>query len=476
MANPISFEICTNNDQQIHSSQQSQEASSQVETDQKTVDDENQHPNLIKAQLKRVTQGDIKGILHVKIDTEKLNEVLEGLKKSFKAKLILDVGFFIYFLSTFIYSIVRFAIKQDPLSYNIVCNVITFIGLAIGSCTLAHTLYKHYTKEHHRMIRVQPQDSVDEDFDTDTLKELAIDILKESFIYPGVICSLYGFVNEKSWRFDDAVGGLHFFMFLFSLWYDALYTKLKYIWAMQKNITSLWYESDDNRKTRAMKCCLSSLLFTSHVCLFVIMHWIMLAIIGVRIYVDNFSIEIDQGNRSETSGYQVSSYRINVGNFSTDYQGNRSETGGYEVASYTGYMIACGVYLPVASVIVFIILSRAWFSDEIDSTCEQIFYFLVDPVAYIAAIFLMVPFIAFCVGIYLPDYDSSEFEVDANARNAAEILGLAFIVTFLLFNIKAAVIFAIIIIVIVSIVLLIIKEVSKILFRILFTSEDDNDS
>ena len=60
----------------------------------------------------------------------------------------------------------------------------------------------------------------------------------------------------------------------------------------------------------------------------------------------------------------------------------------------------------------------------------------------------MVPFIAFCVGIYLPDYDSSKFEVDANARDAAGILGVTFISTFLLFNIKATVIFAIIIIVI----------------------------
>ena len=47
-----------------------------------------------------------------------INKVLEVFKKSFKTKLILDVGLFIYFLGT-IYSIVRFAIKQDPLVYTI---------------------------------------------------------------------------------------------------------------------------------------------------------------------------------------------------------------------------------------------------------------------------------------------------------------------------------------------------------------------
>ena len=57
---------------------------------------------------------------------------------------------------------------------------------------------------------------------------------------------------------------------------------------------------------------------------------------------------------------------MNINNFST------------KVTSYTDFMISCGVYLPVASVIVYIIVSRAWFSHEIESTCEQIFHFLVD--------------------------------------------------------------------------------------------------
>ena len=435
------FEVCINNDDQL------QETSLQVETDQQTVG-EKKHHNLI---TKCIRQGDIKSALNVKTDTGKVNRVLERLIISFNAKLILDVGLFIYFLGTFIYSIVRFAIKQDPLRYNVVCIVVSFISLVIGSCALAYTLYKHYTTVQHRLIRVQPQlengeRASDKDFDTDTLIKLALDILKESFIYPGVICSLYGFINERSWESNNALAGFHFYMFLFNLWYDAFYTKFRYIWATQKVSTSLFYESDDNQKTKAMNHCLSFPLVTSHVVLLILIHWLILAIIGVRIYVDNFSTEIDLGNRSETSGYQVASYRMNVSNFST--QGNRSETDSYKVTSYTGYMISCGIYLPVASVIVFIILSRAWFSDEIESTCERIFHFLVDPVAYIATIFLMVPFIAFCVGIYLPDYDSSEFEVDANARAAAEILGVTFIITFLLFNIKATVIFAIIIIVV----------------------------
>ena len=96
------------------------------------------------------------------------------------------------------------------------------------------------------------------------------------------------------------------------------------------------------------------------------------------------------------------------------------------------------------------------------------FHFVYDPVAYVATIFLMVPFIAFCVGIYLPDYDSSEFEVDANARDAAGILGIIFFFAFLLFNIKATVIFAIIIVVVgitVAIIIVIVVILYLIIIR-----------
>ena len=188
------------------------------------------------------------------------------------------------------------------------------------------------------------------------------------------------------------------------------------------------------------------------------MHWVILAIIGVRIYVDNFSKEIN-----ETRKY--------TGNFSrTIDQANTPDKGDYQVASYTGYMLFCGLYLPVASVIVSIVLNRAWLSDDKKSKLQKMFYCFVDPIAYIVVPFLMVPFIAFCVGIYLPDYDSSEFEVDSNARNAATILGVIFIVIFLLCNVWAMLIFMVTIIaigIIITIICLIISIILIVVFLIL---------
>ena len=59
-------------------------------------------------------------------------------------------------------------------------------------------------------------------------------------------------------------------------------------------------------------------------------------------------------------------------------------------------------------------------------------FFLILQHTLLQLIFLMVPFIAFFVRIYLPDYDSS-FEVDDSARDTAGILG---IVLFFFFTVQ----------------------------------------
>ena len=470
-----------NNDQHVCNDQQSQKSSLEKDSErdqQKDQQNDQQRVsiktkccnalksridlvNLVRNRDKSVKQS------NVKINKKKVNNMLKFQDIPFIAGLIHDIVLFIYFLTTFILSIVRFAVNQDSFSYNIVCIIISFNGLVVERSTLIHTFYEWYSKKKNKEpSKVKPQlvesktmawevkdiESLTaenlEDANTTTIddkeeleifiiKKIIKDVIKYIFIvHPAVICSLYGIVNKKSWQFDDALAGIDFIIFLYTYCVDALH-KLKFIWRMQRAIISLYYESYDNWKTKFKECWIPSILFTPYIIFFTIAHWLMLAIIGVRIYVDNFSTEIDQGGMSET--------------------------GGYKVPSYTRYMIFCGVYLPVASVVVFIVLNRAWFSDEV-GTVQKIFYFLGDPLSYLIVIFLMVPFIAFCVGIYLPDYDSSEFEVDADARGAADNLGVTFIVIFLFCNLQATVLFAIITIVIGIISLLIISVVLKCVF------------
>ena len=176
----------------------------------------------------------------------------------------------------------------------------------------------------------------------------------------------------------------------------------------------------------------------------------MVGIIGVRIYVDNFTPDYDTG-------------------------GSVPNTGDYTVAPYTLYMIFCAVYFPIASWVVYIRLNKFWFY-EIYSLINQfsateadyirvlpwdtkLTAFILDPVSYFVVIFLMVPFIAFTVGAFLRDYDDSDFEVASSARNAVQGLGPCFIIFFLLANLQASIIFTILVVIIMMILLYILLTV-----------------
>ena len=154
-------------------------------------------------------------------------------------------------------------------------------------------------------------------------------------------------------------------------------------------------------------------------------------IIAVRVYVDNFTVENDGTNS------------------------NTPNTGDYKVAPLTGYMIGCTVHLPIASWITFIIVNKAWFckvysaisngrANYLPEKDKKLYEFIKAPRAYIATMYLMVPFIIFIVGAYMPDYGSSKYEVASSAREAGNGLRFLLIVIFLLSNIQATILLLII--------------------------------
>ena len=130
------------------------------------------------------------------------------------------------------------------------------------------------------------------------------------------------------------------------------------------------------------------------------------------------------------------------------------DTGDYRVASFTGYMIACTVYLPIVSWIIRIIFYSPLFYDTYSAIHQlntgichvpsedlwkgntpAVLLFVL--LLCFAAVFLMVPFIAFMMGIYLSDYDSSEYEVPSSAIIAMQELAKYLYFCFMLSNLEA---------------------------------------
>ena len=156
----------------------------------------------------------------------------------------------------------------------------------------------------------------------------------------------------------------------------------------------------------------------------VLVHWLMLVIIGIRIYVDNFARKINDTTEIDT--------------------------GEYKTTPYTRYMVFCGGYLLIASAFVYLVLNKYWFFEVYNFISTEQHYtvplsvkllaFMRDPMAYILVVLQVVPFIPFALGSFLPDYDNSEFEVASGLRTAAHVLGWCFIGFFLLSNMQAVII------------------------------------
>ena len=170
----------------------------------------------------------------------------------------------------------------------------------------------------------------------------------------------------------------------------------------------------------------------------VVMHWITLAIIGVRIYADNFAIK-----RNE-SGY----FR------------NELEIGNYRSSSFTRYMIFCGFFLPVASTIQYMLSNMGWFTplyktkrinksqpsispgSSVKDRCKYYCCGLIvkEPLAYLWAPFLISTFIGFMIGAFLPDYSTEEYELMTSVRTTATCLAAVCIAFFVLSNFQTIIV------------------------------------
>jgi len=382
-----------------------------------------------------------------------------------KVRLLYKFGLFIFYLVNFVYPIVIFAIEGKNLGYNIVCTIISFIGLVSEFSKevvpyVYHTI-KNWRRERSRKWTVEnlenipaplesglgvrdvenitPQEEVDVKNNPQNyvqkaksvFKDFIIDSLGELLIYPSIICSLYGFINERGWEFGSTIAVIDFALLIYSVIMDVIYTKINYVWLVLKIVRSSFkvYDEFESRKMGCPLKCLSPFsLIVPYAIILVISHWLMLAIIGVRIYVDNFAEIAGEGD-------------------------SEVETGTYKSTHLTRYMIFCGVYLPFASAISYIIINKYWFVTIFKSVkdgqievprfsngelCHGLCHFLGQPSAYFALVILTLPFVPFVFGIFFFDYNSSDYQLTDDIRTTEFYLGVLFLGFFLISNIQVA--------------------------------------
>jgi len=343
-----------------------------------------------------------------------------------------------YYLANFFYSLILTIVSkvrnEDStyclvyMNFSITCFILEEVLNVIKYC-----YNRKHTTQHGQAMR--ENDYYDKRWSI--LVNYVSLLLGEFLIYPILICTLYGFINEKAWQFNSVKSGCYFIFFLYSVIMDALYMKF-YVICLVIGIVGTSYAKYELIRPRKVEWKYLNPVYMTipFTIMTALTHWFMIGIIGVRIYVDNFTPENNSTNDSVPN------------------------TGDYKVKAYTGYMIACTMFLPIASWIVYIIINKLSFY-EVYSTIyhlnngaddmppevslkDKIFPVSKDHLVYTATLILTVLFfiplfIAFAVGSFLPDFDSSEF--DSSVKDAIKVLGICYIILFVLSNPQAVVIF-----------------------------------
>jgi len=434
------------------------------------------HPNRFVGE--QSVKNSFKGFIEILYSHKKLPWI-------FPINLLYKIGLLVFYFVTFVYQTTAFAVQGEHLAYYITYIIISLIGLAHGLFEVIYALYikiKQWREKQRQCREIAPEDRPNrqawnavvivpvEDL-TLSYNEKALEVLKDYILHslgeflllPCVICSLIGFVIEKSWKFESTIAGFNFAMFIYTMCMDALYGKIYIIWLVQRIIRKSYNKYDDLRDesnddgAKEWRCISPLYLMIPFAVMVALLHWLMLAIVGIRIYVGEFAIDKDSSD--------------------TD-----SNTGSYATSPFTWCMVFFSAYLPIASWVVYIILNKYWFlqlyslinqfSSNVANEIEKmplsvkVFGFLNDPIAYVAMIFLILPFAAFTVGAYLVEYSSSNFEVEMGIRSAAHVLAPCFMAFFLLTNLQATIIF-VIVVVVVTVILTVIAIIVAIIAAII---------
>ena len=179
------------------------------------------------------------------------------------------------FFINFLYPIIVFSIEREHPTFNIVCSSISLVGLFYEISDFLIFSYIKPWCEHRRSRRIDsepvdgpptprnafqdPEDVKVSEIDDDCVKDLVntnkepkeavIEFIRNSlgelFIYPSIICGLFGFINERGWEFDSALAVFDFILLLYSFLTDIFNAKIIHIWNLVQIVKATYNKCDE---------------------------------------------------------------------------------------------------------------------------------------------------------------------------------------------------------------------------------------
>ena len=385
---------------------------------------------------------------NTKIRAERCIAVRKGIELSskiphhVKLRVCWKLSLLIFYTFLFFYPLITFLVERQYVLYNLVCIAIGGIGFGLQIFEfdqLYADLKKTWLICRHGCCRSAGFDST-EDYDEESndgddgtckckkflcsyclrrcpgvIRELFSIILNEILLYATLICTLMGFINEKTWELQSFWSYFDCILLLYSIIMEVLVPRLYYIRWLNGAISTLLTEYVEARYVKKCSCYgmyiryVTPLRYTPIFVIFVILlQTFMLGAITARMYADNY---FAQTNTTRNGTEYITEVII-------------PKEGMYHVKRYTWYAIVCGIVVPFLSIATYFIINQYWLWQPLHYTgqhhsgfvpkntmigsmsdMDKWIIFAFDPVAWVAMVLLLASFIAFCVFIAGNDYD-----------------------------------------------------------------------
>ena len=372
---------------------------------------------------------------------KKLNKLFSRVPRRVKLRLCWKILLLIFYTFQLFYPLITFLVDIQYVPYNLVCIVISGIGFGLQLLEFDQLIAdlkmvwsicgcsKSGNYDNNKAVQSssgEPEISSSEEICKckkqfckccpSAIREFASIALNEILLYATVICTIMGFVNEKTWEFQNFLSYIDCALLAYSIIMEVFLPRwyhLRWIWGAISTLLTEYYEAANKHVNGCNDICtryITPLRYTPvfFIVMLVVLQLSMLGIITVRIYADNF-FALTNTTRNGTEYVE---------------EVIRPEEGMYHVKRYTWYTIIGGIVVPFLSIVTYFIINQYWlwqplhYTGQHDSAfvpqntmigsmsdADKWIIFAFDPFAWVAMILLLASFIAFCTFGVGSDYD-----------------------------------------------------------------------
>ena len=223
-------------------------------------------------------------------------------KCTFSFRLIKQFVFFIYFMIQFIYPLILLALEKEYHGYNITCSAISFLALLsqfldipdlLKTCKKLLLCCKRKCRyEKNEEVKLCMHHYCEGDKCKKCLKWFShiANFISDSLVFPSVICSLLGFINDRTWELKTGLDYFDFGLFILGVLLDIMLVKGKLIWKYLGFIYFVKIELRNKGKSLGKcPCCNSYSITLFYLALREIMHITMFGMVSCKLYADNYS-------------------------------------------------------------------------------------------------------------------------------------------------------------------------------------------